>query len=230
MDGGLNQDEGIAPDAAQDTLLATKSHTRVADTRRRDLVEAAQSLIAMRGLEGLRTRDVATRAGVNIATLHYYFATKEALIAGVVTHISDQFRVVHAPRLYTGVGTPLQRLRQEFADARFYQVERPELWLAINELSLRALRDPAIASILHRLDRHWYVSLDTIIVEGIDTGDFRANLDSAVVTDILLGFLRGTRLPITDPFAYDRACATLERWLLTPEDPIDAATVAAHEE
>jgi len=226
----MNEEGAVAHDAEQDTLRTPESHTRVADTRRRDLMEAAQALIATRGLEGLRTRDVAARAGVNIATLHYYFATKEALIAGVVTHLSDQFRTVHAPRLFTGAGTPLQRLRQEFADARFYQIERLELWLAINELSIRALRDPAIASILHRLDRYWYVSLDTIIAEGIDTGDFRADLDSAVVTDILLGFLRGTRLPITDPFAYDRACATFERWLLAPEQLTDAVPVAAHKE
>lgn len=42
------------------------------DQRRRSLVLAAYQLIAEGGFERLRTRDIAARAGVNIATLHYY--------------------------------------------------------------------------------------------------------------------------------------------------------------
>lgn len=229
MDEDQDEDQVLVHDAEQVTLLHPQGHTRVADTRRRDLMAATQALIAERGLEGLRTRDVAARASVNIATLHYYFATKEALIAGVVTHISEQFRTVHAPHRHTGEGTPLQLLRQEFADTRFYQIEQPELWIAINELAIRALRDPTIASILRRLEQHWYVSLDTVIAGGIAAGVFRADLDSDTVTDILLGFFRGNRLPITDPFAYDRACAALERWIVAPEHLADAAPVAAHD-
>ena len=52
--------------------------------RRRALVAAAYTRIANEGFEGLRTRDVAADVGVNIATLHYYFPTKEALIRGVI--------------------------------------------------------------------------------------------------------------------------------------------------
>jgi len=62
-----------------------RDRTRTAhrDERRRSLVLAAYQLIAEKGFEQLRTRDVAARAGVNIATLHYYFASKEDLIPGV---------------------------------------------------------------------------------------------------------------------------------------------------
>ena len=52
--------------------------------RQEALVQAAYDLLAERGFEGLRTRDIAAKVGVNIATLHYYFPTKEKLIRGVV--------------------------------------------------------------------------------------------------------------------------------------------------
>ena len=53
---------------------------------------AAYKRLAEAGFEGLRTRDVAADAGVNIATLHYYFPSKEALIRGVVAKVRT-FRV-----------------------------------------------------------------------------------------------------------------------------------------
>src|SRR5207245_5045007 len=63
-----------------------------AEPRRDELVLAAYRLLAERGFEGLRTRDIAGAVGLNIATLHYYFPTKEALVRGVVHHALGRFR------------------------------------------------------------------------------------------------------------------------------------------
>ena len=79
---------------------------KVPEQRRQDLVLAAFELLAEKGFEGLRTRDVAARAGVNIATLHYYFPTKEALIGGVVEHVMTRFRSTLEPH-----GSPDRQLR-----------------------------------------------------------------------------------------------------------------------
>src|SRR5437899_9623260 len=58
--------------------------------REQALVQAAFNQIAERGFEGLRTREVAAGVGLNIATLHYYFPTKEPLIRGDVAHAMDR--------------------------------------------------------------------------------------------------------------------------------------------
>src|SRR5215475_10846989 len=65
--------------------------TELREERRVELIEAAYALIAEKGLEGLRTRDIAARAGVNISTLHYYFGTKEELLVAVIEHVRDTF-------------------------------------------------------------------------------------------------------------------------------------------
>src|SRR6516165_8179591 len=88
------------------------------DDRRDSLVRAAFVCLAADGFEGLRTRSVADRAGVNIATLHYYFPTKEALIGGVADYLASQFITLHAPPVPQTAA--LDRLHQEFADACFY--------------------------------------------------------------------------------------------------------------
>ena len=49
-------------------------------TRER-ILRSALELAGRNGLEGLTTRRVAQAAGVNLGLLHYYFASKEALVA-----------------------------------------------------------------------------------------------------------------------------------------------------
>ena len=60
------------------TLLSCKRAPT--DDRRREIAAAARDLIVEKGVEGLRTRDIAERVGINVATLHYHVPTKEALI------------------------------------------------------------------------------------------------------------------------------------------------------
>jgi AcrR family transcriptional regulator len=55
------------------------------ETRQR-IVEAAEKLFAMRGIEGVSTRDITQAAGVNLAAINYHFGTKAALAAEVFKH------------------------------------------------------------------------------------------------------------------------------------------------
>src|SRR5947208_10483351 len=78
--------------AADPPPLAAAAHAdEPKGERRRALVAAAYRRIASDGFEGLRTREVAADVGVNIATLHYYFPTKEALIRGVIGYAVSRF-------------------------------------------------------------------------------------------------------------------------------------------
>jgi AcrR family transcriptional regulator len=112
-------------------------------------VEAAYHVIAAHGFEGLRTRAVAARTRVNIATLHYYFPSKAALVHAVTEYLTEQFRTVHAPGGRPAVD-PRQRLRQEFDDAFYYQAARRDLVAVMLELMLRAQREPATQRVLAR--------------------------------------------------------------------------------
>jgi len=60
------------------------------DTRQR-LTEAAASLFADRGFHGTKIRDVAIRAGANLAAANYHFGSKEELYLAV---LRSQFREI----------------------------------------------------------------------------------------------------------------------------------------
>lgn len=53
------------------------------------IIFAAISCIERDGIQGLTTRNVAKEAGVNSASINYYFGTKENLIEAMFNHIKD---------------------------------------------------------------------------------------------------------------------------------------------
>src|SRR5437867_12297643 len=118
--------------------------------RRRALVAAAYRRIATAGFEGLRTRDIAADVGVNIATLHYYFPTKEALIRSVIGHAMQRFGET-MPR----DGSPVEQLRGHLRALASLLKDDPQLWAVMGELVLRAPRDAGLGRILRQTDAEW---------------------------------------------------------------------------
>lgn len=55
---------------------------------RRQILEAAARAFSESGFVGATTRTVAARAGVNVATLHYHYGSKEGLYRAVLAHAS----------------------------------------------------------------------------------------------------------------------------------------------
>src|SRR5438876_1403887 len=186
------------------------------DERRRSLVQAAYQLIAEGGFERLRTRDVAARTGVNIATLHYYFARKEDLIRSVVEYLLQQFMTAYLPGSPFEMKTPLEQIRGELAEMQYLLQKQPEMFIVLNELVLRSLHDPAIHSMIQWLDEGWHTYLEKVIRDGIEQKLFRADLDPGSAATWLILLTKGTTLHyMTNPGAidFDRIRADVEHWL-----------------
>jgi AcrR family transcriptional regulator len=184
------------------------------DGRRLSLIRAAYEVIAEQGFEGLRTRTVAERVGVNIATLHYYFPTKEALIGGLAEYLSFQFENVHAPAVSADRSAALNRLHQEFADARYYRLERPDMLTVIQELTLRAQRDPVTRSIVSPLMYQWRAGLEQMIENGIREGVFRPDLVPVVATAFVASTIWGAMNVGVGIELMDGVFDEIERWLV----------------
>ena len=183
--------------------------------RRKSLLQAAFDVIATSGFEGLRTRAVAERAGVNIATLHYYFPTKQALIEGLAQFLSGIFASLHAPSPPSTGRPALDHLRQEFIDARFYHERYPELEVVINELTLRSNRDPAVKTALNSLISSWRSWIESVVRQGIADRTFRQDLDVEATIPMLMAVFAGdSSVGIEELQNIQRG---VEDWLLAPE-------------
>ena len=186
------------------------------EQRRQSLIEAAYHLIAEKGFEQLRTRDIAARTGVNIATLHYYFARKEDLIQGVVEYLLKQFMLAHLPDSPFEMGNPLQQIRAELAEMYTLLHERPEVFIVMNELALRSRHDPMIQASLQWLDQGWHTYLEQILRQGKEQHLFRPDLDPERAATWLILLFKGTTLQfLTHPQTVDfqQIRADVEHWL-----------------
>jgi TetR/AcrR family transcriptional regulator, regulator of cefoperazone and chloramphenicol sensitivity len=199
--------------AARKTKLA-------ATDRRQQLVSIAMNQIAVKGFEGLRFQEVAEQAGINNATLYYYFPTKEALIQGVVSRLAGELKLPRA-RPMAAPASARDELRLEFEGVRELIRTQPKLFVILTELALRALRDPVIKKIGENRDDFWRGRLSGIIERGVAQGVFRTDIDVEGTVTTLMVQIKGIGHHATmakrKPGEVDRAIAEIaaqvDHWL-----------------
>jgi AcrR family transcriptional regulator len=57
------------------------------DNTEEKILEAAKDVFVSKGMEGARMQEIADKAGINKALLHYYFRTKERLFEAILSEI-----------------------------------------------------------------------------------------------------------------------------------------------
>jgi AcrR family transcriptional regulator len=200
--GSRGRERAGAPEAAAD--------------RRRELLEAAFALVGERGLEGLRTRAIAARAGVNVATLHYHFGTKEALLVALVRHASDKFAEGPPPRRGRSAMPPPATLRGHLERAWATFQSTPHLAAVLQELVLRSQRDAATRAAFRALYEGWNGLVEAVLAEERLRGTLPAHLDARAGARVVTSFILGAVVQLgVNPraFDFDVAARTLETWI-----------------
>ena len=193
------------------TVVASSSKRESGDDRRVAIALAARRVIIDKGLEGLRTRDIAAAVGINIATLHYHVPSKEALIALVAESLRHDFKA-QAMRHPRDGKTGIERLHLEFDDFRETVRDMPDLVVVLTELIARARRDPIVAQIMIPMREFWKDQIADVFRLGIADGSFRANIDPDAAALIITGALSDCwRRTDMSPALLDQLLAELER-------------------
>ena len=189
--------------------------------RRKELILIAYNHIAKRGFEGLRVRNVATEAGINNATLHYYFPTKEDLIKGVVDSMIEKFAFAYSLESAAPESADaLIEMHSELEDARHLITDLRDQIIVFSELLVRSLRDPALAQIFKKFDESWRGYLVGLIERGKHQGVFGAELDPTVTATLIMLQLKGFgyhMLGETNPAiagdVFDQLVLQIETWI-----------------
>ena len=149
---------------------------------------------------------------MNIATLHYYFPTKEALIRGVVAHAMQRFRSTLAPH-----GSPADQLRNHLRAVRKLLREEPQVSAVMGELALRSARDPSLAQIMRETYDAWHRTLRGLLKRAAREEQLAPELDSDDVAALIMATLTSMTLPtVGSAQRIDQAFRQLERVLRMP--------------
>ena len=131
----------------------------------------AREVLSERGFPATTIREIAERAGVNPALLHYYFGTKSGLHAAVIEQVYEQLRS-KVRDLRPGTGSAREQLRELIrAYIRVIGGDPYVTRMLIQEMLLGGdeSRDHFTRGVGELLSRH----LLELIEKGMDSGEFR---------------------------------------------------------
>ena len=150
-------------------MARRKPRPIIREENERALLEAAEGVFAEQGFAGATTAEIARRAGVPKANLHYYFPTKEGLYRSVIERVltawlaaASSFDTSDDPRLalsaYIGAKMDLAR----------------EMPLATRIWSAEIMRGaPIIQDFLDTTLTEWVVSRERVVRRWIAAGKLK---------------------------------------------------------
>lgn len=141
------------------------------EVTRANILKAAAEVFAEFGFHGATTREIASRAKANVASLHYHFHDKKGLYAAVFDHFIDVMLQSNPLPVYPEGMDPKKKL-EIYVNAmvrRFLQRERSH---PIFKIILREFNDPttALDLVVNRLTRPLFFSLIAILREILGEG------------------------------------------------------------
>lgn len=161
------------------------------------LLAAAVKLIAEKGAGGFTLAEVGHEAGYSRSLPGHYFETKEALLARVVEHITQQsLAAIVDPDVEPGIESMRARWTRSLSAEGLDSYRTRALYA----LFLGAMFDKELAKIMARYNRATVQRLAESLSEAVNRGEIRADTDVEAEAQALLLFRRGSALiHFTDP-------------------------------
>lgn len=137
--------------------------------RRAVILDAVVEAIIDVGFTELTVADVATRADVSTALVHYHFSSKDALIAAALRAASDEDKAFR-DELAEGPGTAARRL--VLVLTRSLPDTTDPSWILWIETWGETRRSDEIRAVMADLNEHERATITRLIQEGVATGEF----------------------------------------------------------
>ena len=156
--------------------VATATPDRAPSERQIRILDAAESVFARAGFHAATMQDVAAEAGMSPGNLYRYFASKDAIIAGMAERDRSLIAADFA-ELDPGKGNVLDQLE---ALGRKHLIEEPrEKAVICMQIWAEASRNPEMAQMCAAIDGTVVGGLALAIAGAKASGELPANLDDA---------------------------------------------------
>jgi AcrR family transcriptional regulator len=180
-------------------------------SNREELLRAAWSVIAVRGVHGLRVEDVAEAVGVTKSLAYYHFKSRAGLLAATLDYNEG---LAPTTILYTADGDGLQRLRAaalaEFDDSEPVRMNN----IVWHEINAAATFDEELRERVNAMTRRWIGEVADAIREGQRDESIRADVEADTAAELLTALIAGfIERVLVDDSSRDRARNLVSDWI-----------------
>ena len=169
---------------------ATVQARRLDGDKAQRIVEAMRRSVAQRGVAGSTFDHVAREAGVSRGLLHYYFGTKERLLAEVCRRDCD-LRMAALDEQLAGAATADEVIEGLVASLEDVVSGEPEFLPLIFELFTLGRRNDELATEFAGLVRRTRAHLAALLAAKQDEGVLRLGAPPEAIADLLFALADG---------------------------------------
>src|SRR5215510_13729051 len=149
------------------------------------IAAAAEELFAERGFDGAAIRDIARKAGVNGAMIHYYFRNKEGLYHNLLEGAASRVRSLLIET--TGRSGSSKKRLASFVEAyTAYMLSQPNIARILYREMLTGAKH--IKQIAQQYAASNYSMLKRLITDGVERGELR-DVDAELTPISLMGMV-----------------------------------------
>jgi DNA-binding transcriptional regulator YbjK len=145
------------------------------DLQRVKFAEAAMSLIARHGLEGVTMRAVATESGLSYGSLFHYFDSKDDLLKHAIRHSTSlqSKRVNEYSSRYSG----LKALEHLLCDDAIINESSRDSWMVWMTFQYKVALQSSFAELHSELVDGWLTRITSLLEDARQAGEVSATID-----------------------------------------------------
>jgi AcrR family transcriptional regulator len=166
--------------------LARTINPRAHAAKRDDILAAARRLIYTAGFEQMTIQDVLEELHISKGAFYHYFASKSALLEGLVGRMLDEALGLLSPIVEDARLSALDKLRRYFAALFAWRAERKDLLLAILRVWYQDDNALAREKVRAAMVERFTPLLTAIIRQGIEEGIFTTPYPEQVANVLII--------------------------------------------
>jgi AcrR family transcriptional regulator len=150
------------------------------------IMEAAEELFAEKTFAGTSVRDVAKKAGVNLAMISYYFGSKEKLMESIFRYRGENITLQLENMLQNKEMSSMQKV-YGLIDNYVDRIMKQQCFHKIMSREQMVDLKGTTTKLIHELKRTNQELVKKLIHEGQKKGDFKKNIDVPLMMATLVG-------------------------------------------
>jgi AcrR family transcriptional regulator len=150
------------------------------------IMESAEILFSENGFNGTTVRDIAEKAGVNLAMISYYFGSKEKLMESIFQYRTERL----TDQLNQMIRNPLMSSVEKINSLIDYYIDKFLQQSCFHRIMVREQlvnSKGLMAEIILKLKTNNFNLINQLIKEGQKRGEFNKQIDIGMMMSTLIG-------------------------------------------